>query len=98
MNATDKAKNAAQDARGKVKEGFGRLTGNDRLRAEGKSDQAAAHVKHAAEKAKETVQHGAEAARGKVKEGAGKVAGDDELTAEGQADQDAARLRENLNK
>ena len=39
MATTDKAKNEAQRAKGKVKEAAGKVTGNDKLRAKGKSDQ-----------------------------------------------------------
>lgn len=41
----DDVKNNAQDLKGQAKEGIGEATGNDRLRAEGKADQAGAHVK-----------------------------------------------------
>ena len=42
MSSTDKAKNTAQDAKGKVKETAGKVSDNERLEAEGKSDQAGA--------------------------------------------------------
>jgi len=98
MGATDKAKHAAQHAKGKVKAGAGRVTGNDRLRAEGERDQASAHVKHAADKAKDTVKHGAQAAKGAAKEGAGKLTGKDRLAAKGKAEREAANVKEKLNK
>jgi uncharacterized protein YjbJ (UPF0337 family) len=53
MGIEDKAKNAAQDVAGKVKEGVGRLTDNERMEAEGKIDQAQAAVKKNVEKAKD---------------------------------------------
>ncbi|KQY57600.1 MULTISPECIES: CsbD family protein [unclassified Nocardioides] len=53
MSFIDKAKNAAEDAIGKVKEAVGDVTGNDSLEADGKSDQAEASVKDAGEKAKD---------------------------------------------
>ncbi|MEA4945282.1 MAG: CsbD family protein [Propionicimonas sp.] len=56
MGIEDKARNAAQDAAGKVKEGVGRLTGDDRMEAEGKIDQAKAAVKKTAEEAKDTIE------------------------------------------
>jgi uncharacterized protein YjbJ (UPF0337 family) len=37
-------------AKGRIKEAAGTLTGNDRLRAEGKADQAVGKVKQAATK------------------------------------------------
>ena len=53
MGLADKAKNAAQDAAGKVKEAVGDLTGDDKLEAEGKKDQAAADVKQTGENVKD---------------------------------------------
>ncbi|HEY7283154.1 MAG TPA: CsbD family protein [Actinomycetota bacterium] len=63
MGATkDKAEGAADRAKGKVKEGAGRLTGDRDTEAEGKADQlkgsgkqAVGHAKDAARKVKEGV-------------------------------------------
>jgi uncharacterized protein YjbJ (UPF0337 family) len=57
MSATDKIKNAAQDATGKVKETVGKGTDDERLEAEGKGDQASADLKQAGEKVKDTFKH-----------------------------------------
>ncbi len=57
MSATDKAKNAAQDAKGKAKETTGRVTDNERLEAEGKDDQSKSDLKQAGEKVKDSFQH-----------------------------------------
>ena len=53
MSAADDIKNAAEKAAGKVKEGVGKLTDNEKLEAEGKADQAKAHVKKAGEDVKD---------------------------------------------
>ena len=53
MSADDKARNAAQDMGGKIKEGVGKATGNDRKVAEGKADQASASLKKAGENLKD---------------------------------------------
>lgn len=50
---TDKAKNTAQQAKGKLKEATGKLTGNDKLRAEGKADETKGNLKQAGEKVKD---------------------------------------------
>ena len=52
-DATKKIHNAAEDAAGHVKEAAGKATGNDRLEAEGKGDQTAAHLKQAGEHVKD---------------------------------------------
>ena len=53
MGTDDKIANAAEEAKGNVKEGLGKLTDNERLEAEGKADQASADVKQAGEKIKD---------------------------------------------
>lgn len=53
MGLDDKIKNAAEDLGGKAKEGFGKLTNNERLEAEGKAEQAKADVKKAGENVKD---------------------------------------------
>ena len=55
MATTDKAKNTAQEAKGKVKEVAGKITGNDKLEAKGKTDQKTGDVKQAGEKIKDAI-------------------------------------------
>jgi uncharacterized protein YjbJ (UPF0337 family) len=49
----NKARNAAQGTNGKATEAAGRATGNDRLKAKGKTDQAKSKVKKAGERVKD---------------------------------------------
>jgi uncharacterized protein YjbJ (UPF0337 family) len=44
------------EVKGRLKEAAGALTGNDKLRAEGKTDQAVGQVKQIAEKAVDKVE------------------------------------------
>ena len=53
MGADDKIRNAAEEAKGNVKEGIGKLTDNERLEAEGKTDKASANLKQAGEDVKD---------------------------------------------
>lgn len=53
MSLGDKIKNAAEEAKGKIKEAVGDAKGDDSLKAEGKSDQAGANVKQAGEDVKD---------------------------------------------
>ncbi|WP_084102084.1 CsbD family protein [Demequina sp. NBRC 110051] len=55
MSNTDRLSNAAEDAKGKIKEGFGKATDNEQMEAEGKADQASADVKDKVEDAKDAV-------------------------------------------
>jgi uncharacterized protein YjbJ (UPF0337 family) len=54
MSAEDKANNTAEQAKGKVKEGAGKVTGDESLEAEGHGDQAKGNLKQAGEKVKDT--------------------------------------------
>ncbi|WP_435233743.1 CsbD family protein [Micromonospora aurantiaca (nom. illeg.)] len=53
MSFTDKAKNKAQEMSGMAKERIGDVTDNERLRAEGASEQRTARAKQAGEHAKQ---------------------------------------------
>jgi len=53
MGFDDKIGNKAEEAAGKVKEGVGDATGNERLEAEGQADQSEANMKQAGEKVKD---------------------------------------------
>ena len=51
----DRIKGAAEQLKGKVKEGAGKLTGDSKLEAEGKADQVAGKVKNAVGGIKDTL-------------------------------------------
>ena len=53
MGLDDKIKNTTEDLTGKAKEGAGKATDDEKLEAEGKSDQTAADLKQAGEKVKD---------------------------------------------
>ena len=57
MSATDKIKNAVQNAQGKAKEAVGRATGDKRTEQQGKGDQAASDLKNAGENVKDAFKH-----------------------------------------
>ncbi|QXJ22886.1 CsbD family protein [Actinomadura graeca] len=53
MGNKDKAANTGDKLKGKAKEVAGKVTGNERLEAEGKNDQVKGDLKQAGEKAKD---------------------------------------------
>ncbi|MFJ6382588.1 CsbD family protein [Kitasatospora sp. NPDC092039] len=53
MSASDKIENTADKAKGAVKEGIGKLTGNERLQAEGRADKTKGDIKQAGEHVKD---------------------------------------------
>ncbi len=57
MAIGDKAENKGEKLGGKVKEGTGKATGNERLESEGKGDQASANLKDGVEKVKDAAKN-----------------------------------------
>ncbi|MFJ7063114.1 CsbD family protein [Streptomyces griseobrunneus] len=55
MAADEKAQAKTEQAKGKIKEVAGRTTGNERLTAEGRTDQAKGDARQAKEKVKDTL-------------------------------------------
>ena len=55
MSGTDKAKNKAEEVGGKVKEGVGKVTGDQSLENQGKVDQTKGNLKQAGEKVKDAI-------------------------------------------
>lgn len=53
MSGSDKIENAAEEAAGKGKEAWGKVTDDEKLEAEGKVDQAKANLKQAGENVKD---------------------------------------------
>ena len=53
MSNKDKAKNATQILKGKIKAATGKKLGNQKLEAEGQSDQVKGNLKQAGEKVKD---------------------------------------------
>jgi uncharacterized protein YjbJ (UPF0337 family) len=53
MGIGDKLKNAAEEAKGKIKEKTGDATDNEDLQAEGQAEKSVADLKQAGEKAKD---------------------------------------------
>lgn len=57
MSGINKARNKAQDAKGKGKEAAGRVTGDRGTKREGRRDQVESDLKDAAEKVKDSTRH-----------------------------------------
>jgi uncharacterized protein YjbJ (UPF0337 family) len=51
----NKSRNAAQKVKGQFKEAAGRVTGDERLEAEGRADKTKANLKQAGEKVKDAL-------------------------------------------
>lgn len=66
MSGADDMKNSAEKLGGKVKEGFGKLTDNEKLEAEGQADQVKADAKQAGENVKDGRGQGRRQRQGRV--------------------------------
>jgi uncharacterized protein YjbJ (UPF0337 family) len=60
--------NKAEQAKGHVKEAVGELTGDDKLKTEGKADRASGKLKEMAEHAKDKVESKVDELRAKAQE------------------------------
>ncbi len=67
------------EAKGNLKQGIGKMTGNRDMQAEGKAE-------HDSAEARREVKGAAKQVKGSVEEGLGKITGDDESRARGMAD------------
>lgn len=56
-DAADKMSHKGEELGGKVKEGAGKVTGNESLEAEGHADQTKANLKQAGDDVKDAVKH-----------------------------------------
>ncbi|MER7519275.1 CsbD family protein [Streptomyces sp. NPDC126499] len=57
MSGEQKSKAKTEQAKGKIKEAAGRLTGDERLEAEGREEQVKGDARAAKEKAKDVFKH-----------------------------------------
>jgi uncharacterized protein YjbJ (UPF0337 family) len=53
MSLAKKIKDKKQALKGRIKQGAGRATGNERLKTEGRTDRVAGNLKQSGEKAKD---------------------------------------------
>jgi uncharacterized protein YjbJ (UPF0337 family) len=74
------------EMKGRVKQGLGRVTGDEETEAEGRSEAEWAGTRR---EVKGTIQE----TGGHVREGAGRLLGDEEMEAKGMADQLEGRVR-----
>ncbi|MET9348514.1 CsbD family protein [Streptomyces termitum] len=57
MSGEQKSKAKGEQIKGKLKEAAGRVTGNERMEAEGRADQVKGDARDAKEKAKDVFKH-----------------------------------------
>jgi uncharacterized protein YjbJ (UPF0337 family) len=57
VSILEKIRHMAQTAKGEAKKSTGRVTGNRRLRTEGRAEKSTGHAKQAADKVKHAFKH-----------------------------------------
>lgn len=65
-STTDKIKGAANEAAGNIKQSIGKVTGNEKLQAEGKAQEVEGKTQRAVGGAKEGVKNAADAVKSKL--------------------------------
>lgn len=96
-NETTRVEGNVEKLGGKIKQGFGKLVGNERLQAEGLSKQFTGEAKIRAAKAAERVLGRAEQFIGAVKNRLGAVIANDELQVTGKATELKGEARQRAN-
>ena len=93
----ERSKGKVDEMVGNVKQGFGNLTGNERLEAEGRAQELGGESRQDVAKGVGTAKGMAEGVKGSLKEGLGNLTGNERLQAEGEADQLMGEGRKRLN-
>lgn len=93
----ERAKGKLDEVVGNVKQGFGNLTGNERLEAEGRAQELGGEGRQDFAKGVGTAKGVGQEAKGNLKEGLGNLFGNERLEAEGEVDQLRGEGRQRLN-
>ncbi|KAF9355667.1 hypothetical protein BGX26_006257 [Mortierella sp. AD094] len=94
---SEKISNAFHTAMGEVKEGSGKVVGNETLYAEGAAEKASAEARAASLKAEHHARGAADSATGRVKSTVGAATGDTKTEAEGYLQQANGEIRKAFN-
>jgi uncharacterized protein YjbJ (UPF0337 family) len=86
-NIANKHEGVAEQIGGKIKQGIGKLTGNERVEAEGRAKELRGEAREESAKAAERTKGTFEELKGAVKNRVGHVIDDEEMAAEGKAEE-----------
>ena len=96
-NAANRGEGVAEQVGGKIKQGIGKLTGNERMRAEGEAKEAKGIAREESAKAGERAKGTVEKVAGAVKNRVGAVIDDEQMQAEGKAKERKGEARHKAN-
>ena len=97
-STADKAAGLANEAMGNIKQGVGKLIGNEQMEAEGRAHELKGKAKQEAAKSAERTKGKVQEAVGAVKNRAGAVLDDEQMEAEGRAKELEGEARQELNR
>lgn len=93
----ERTKGKGEELTGKVKQGVGKLIGDEKMEAEGVVEKRKGQTRQESAKAAERGKGAGEEVTGKIKGAAGNVLDDKELQAEGKADELKGKARRKAN-
>src|SRR5215510_11030082 len=97
-NRNERTEGTAEKLRGKLKKGIGRILGNPRLQAEGRSAEARGRGRVAAAKTRERAKGRAQQLLGAAKNRVGRVLGNPKMITEGKARELGGEARQKANR
>ena len=93
----ERMKGQLEELGGNLKQGVGRLAGNEQMEAEGRAQELKGESRQEAAKTVGTAKGLAEEAKGNLKQGAGSVLGNEQMQAEGKAEELRGEARQRVN-
>jgi uncharacterized protein YjbJ (UPF0337 family) len=93
----ERVKGAAEELKGKIKKGFGDLTDNEQMEAEGEAERLKGQARQDAAKAAEYSKGVGEELKGNFKKGVGDLVDDEQMEAEGEAERLKGQARQKAN-
>jgi uncharacterized protein YjbJ (UPF0337 family) len=97
-NASKRSEGTAEQVGGAIKEGVGKILGNERLEAEGRARKLEGEAKKEAAKASERAEGKTEEVAGAVKNRVGALIGNEQMQAEGKAKELTGEARQKANR
>ena len=97
-NAANRGEGIAEQVGGKIKQGVGKLIGNEQMEAEGKAKELKGEAREEAAKAGERTKGAIEEVAGAIKNRVGAVLDNEQMQVEGKAKELKGEARQKVNK
>ena len=97
-NAANRGEGVAEQVGGKIKQGIGKVIGNEQMQAEGKAKELKGEAREESAKAGERTKGAFEEATGAIKNRIGAVIDNEQMQAEGKARELKGEARQKANK